>query len=252
MDNNLYLNNNLNIKDKYNKYYNNNNRNINYTVKSNNIYNNKYNANTLNNTDKRSKINSLKYQISLLESQNSILSKKVKEKELQIINKRNELKSLECIRSNIYCNNNACNTNEEEDNILQQIVDIELNDPIREYEDNIINEICPNPDAMSDEQLMELSDQIGYVSKGLSKDQIFKLGTKIYKANNINSKLYNHLNINKSKHVNNNDKCMICLDEFCNNEKIREFKCKHCFHITCIDDWLIKDKTCPLCKKEVI
>ena len=42
---------------------------------------------------------------------------------------------------------------------------------IREREENnIINEICPNPDEMTYEQLLELQEKIGYVSKGLSEE----------------------------------------------------------------------------------
>lgn len=29
-------------------------------------------------------------------------------------------------------------------------------------------------------------------------------------------------------------------------------KCNHTHHCDCIRDWLVKQKTCPICKKEVI
>ena len=37
-------------------------------------------------------------------------------------------------------------------------------------EENIINQLYPNPDDMTYEQLLELQEKIGYVSKGLSKE----------------------------------------------------------------------------------
>lgn len=37
-------------------------------------------------------------------------------------------------------------------------------------QDNLIDEICPNPDNMTYEQLLELQEKIGYVSKGLSEE----------------------------------------------------------------------------------
>ncbi len=36
--------------------------------------------------------------------------------------------------------------------------------------DLYIDEICPNPDNMTYEQLLELQEKIGYVSKGLSEE----------------------------------------------------------------------------------
>ena len=44
-------------------------------------------------------------------------------------------------------------------------------------------------------------------------------------------------------------KCMICLGEFVENEKVRTLKCFHLFHRKCIDKWLTKmSGSCPVCK----
>ena len=48
-------------------------------------------------------------------------------------------------------------------------------DPMREYEDFILNEICPNPDNMTYEQMLELGEKVGTVERGLDKKQIEKL-----------------------------------------------------------------------------
>ena len=46
-------------------------------------------------------------------------------------------------------------------------------------ENNIINQLYPNPDEMTYEQLLELQEKIGFVSKGISKEDkdvfIFRL-----------------------------------------------------------------------------
>lgn len=47
-------------------------------------------------------------------------------------------------------------------------------------------------------------------------------------------------------------KCSICLSEFNDGEMIRYLTCLHRFHKDCIDAWLIKNITCPLCKKDLI
>ncbi len=40
------------------------------------------------------------------------------------------------------------------------------------YEEEVIDRIYPNPDNMTYEELLELQSKIGYVSKGLTEDQI--------------------------------------------------------------------------------
>ena len=47
--------------------------------------------------------------------------------------------------------------------------------------------------------------------------------------------------------------CDICMEEF----KLKEYKriipsCKHYFHKKCIDKWLKKKSTCPICRKELL
>ena len=51
----------------------------------------------------------------------------------------------------------------------------ELIDPVKEYEDHILNELCPNPDNMTYEQLLSLQDKVGNVSKGVDKSKIKKI-----------------------------------------------------------------------------
>ncbi|XP_010241725.1 PREDICTED: RING-H2 finger protein ATL78-like [Nelumbo nucifera] len=43
--------------------------------------------------------------------------------------------------------------------------------------------------------------------------------------------------------------CAICLSEFCPGERVRILpKCKHGFHIRCIDKWLSSHSSCPTCR----
>jgi hypothetical protein len=47
--------------------------------------------------------------------------------------------------------------------------------------------------------------------------------------------------------------CSICCDKIITNkEYIRELSCQHRFHKKCIDTWLIKSLTCPICRYNVI
>jgi hypothetical protein len=41
--------------------------------------------------------------------------------------------------------------------------------------------------------------------------------------------------------------CIICQDTIQSNEIVRELKCKHMYHIECVDKWLCTCARCPLC-----
>jgi hypothetical protein len=50
-----------------------------------------------------------------------------------------------------------------------------------------------------------------------------------------------------------NETCFICMD----NYKVHELKrilpnCNHCFHKKCVDKWLKKRSSCPVCRDELI
>ena len=49
------------------------------------------------------------------------------------------------------------------------------------------------------------------------------------------------------------DTCLICLDEFKEENIIRKINCDHIFHKECIDSWLLNESyKCPLCRNSVI
>ncbi|KAI3496967.1 hypothetical protein L1887_39346 [Cichorium endivia] len=79
------------------------------------------------------------------------------------------------------------------------------------------------------------------VSKGLCKDSINKLPRCIFK----NSKKIERNGSHESS-------CAICLRSFKNREEGRELPiCKHVFHLECIDEWLIRSGSCPICRRHV-
>jgi hypothetical protein len=47
-----------------------------------------------------------------------------------------------------------------------------INDLMVPLENQFINQVCPNPDNMSYEQLLELQEKIGYVDKGFKKEEV--------------------------------------------------------------------------------
>jgi hypothetical protein len=88
----------------------------------------------------------------------------------------------------------------------------------------------PNPDVMNYEQLQELQDKIGVVSKGFSDYEISKIPCKM----NTSTK----------------EDCSICLEKIKIAEKIKTLSCGHEFHKDCIDQCMKTTKKCPCCMSE--
>lgn len=44
--------------------------------------------------------------------------------------------------------------------------------------------------------------------------------------------------------------CAICLSDYKPKESLRKIpECNHYFHVECIDEWLKRNATCPVCRK---
>jgi hypothetical protein len=47
------------------------------------------------------------------------------------------------------------------------------------------------------------------------------------------------------------DSCIICFSDYTPGDLLKELPCKHYYHATCIDQWLLRSGNCPLCKMPV-
>ena len=110
-------------------------------------------------------------------------------------------------------------------------------DDSKVVEQEIIDQLYPDPDKMTYEQLLDLEEKVGSVSKGLSKKQIKRIPKVKY---------------NKSKFRNDDNKCVVCQYDFKNGENVTKLSCGHLFHSDCVDTWLSNNKVCPMCHKEII
>lgn len=74
--------------------------------------------------------------------------------------------------------------------------------------------------------------------------------------NRMNNKEVQQLKVTKYKKISSKSKegdeqCPICCEELKNGDDVKVLPCKHTFHPGCIDTWLIKNCTCPICKRDV-
>jgi hypothetical protein len=108
-------------------------------------------------------------------------------------------------------------------------------------------------DNMSYEELLALQDRIGYVSKGLRAKEIADSTQPFIPAGHTSTSA-------------GNDTCVVCQSSLAgddgdddDDDEAREVqpccqlkRCKHAFHRACLEKWLQENKTCPLCKGDVL
>uniref|UniRef100_A0A0R3RVI3 RING-type domain-containing protein n=1 Tax=Elaeophora elaphi TaxID=1147741 RepID=A0A0R3RVI3_9BILA len=46
--------------------------------------------------------------------------------------------------------------------------------------------------------------------------------------------------------------CPVCIDPYRAGDVIRSLPCRHIFHKTCVDPWLLEHRTCPMCKNDIL
>ncbi|PKA63303.1 E3 ubiquitin ligase BIG BROTHER [Apostasia shenzhenica] len=88
---------------------------------------------------------------------------------------------------------------------------------------------------MSYEELIDLGERIGNVNTGLSENDISRCLTRM---------IYSCYQIQHEEE----EKCVICLEEYENGQSIGRLNCRHDFHSNCIKKWLLIKNACPICK----
>ncbi|XP_045205083.2 RING finger protein 150-like isoform X2 [Mercenaria mercenaria] len=48
------------------------------------------------------------------------------------------------------------------------------------------------------------------------------------------------------------DQCAVCIEPYKWNDVIRVLPCKHVFHKSCVDPWLLDQRSCPMCKMDIL
>ncbi|KAF8410371.1 hypothetical protein HHK36_002899 [Tetracentron sinense] len=87
------------------------------------------------------------------------------------------------------------------------------------------------------EDILDIFDTSG--AKGLSGDSVERIPKIKITKNNVNS---------SEERVS----CSVCLQDFQLEETVRSLPhCHHMFHLPCIDEWLIRHASCPLCRRDL-
>ncbi|XP_019414037.1 PREDICTED: probable E3 ubiquitin-protein ligase RHG1A [Lupinus angustifolius] len=101
-------------------------------------------------------------------------------------------------------------------------------------------------DEMSYEELLALGERIGNVSTGLSEEMITaQMKTKTY---SVPATVINLEEVASEEPE--TASCIICMDEYQNQEKIGILQCGHECHADCLRKWLLVKNVCPICKSK--
>jgi hypothetical protein len=118
---------------------------------------------------------------------------------------------------------------------------------LEELQNNInINNVTDNNE--NNNEFVEFNIQFEFINTNNNENNnYFKNCTE------INEKLGKPIKIKKNDIIETEtENCFICMESY----NYGEFKrllpnCKHCFHKKCIDKWLKKNASCPVCRDEL-
>jgi len=104
-----------------------------------------------------------------------------------------------------------------------------------------------NFDLMDHDDLLQLQERIGHVSRGVKQSVINELPTRKF------TKSYDEEKTEGDSKAEENEmkSCCICMDAFKSTDEVRTLPCMHIFHTNCIDKWLLRNRTCPICKFDI-
>lgn len=101
---------------------------------------------------------------------------------------------------------------------------------------------------MSYEELLALGERIGNVNTGLPEEIVARqLKTRVYLS------ATNYINLEEPASKDQEPgSCIICQEDYRDNEKIGTLDCDHEYHAECLKKWLFIKNVCPICKSEAL
>jgi len=125
------------------------------------------------------------------------------------------------------------------------LLNTELNDFVHIF-DNYIRNTDINYEYFDIQQLLDVNENITTYNLFSNYEDV-KIILKEEEFNNLETIIYDKLNYN------DNDECLICTEQFVDNDIIKKIKCNHLFHTHCIKPWLCEESNkCPICRVEAV
>ncbi|XP_069838222.1 E3 ubiquitin-protein ligase Arkadia isoform X1 [Dendropsophus ebraccatus] len=106
------------------------------------------------------------------------------------------------------------------------------------------------------EELIHLEERLGNVNRGASQGTIERC-TYPHKYKKVSTdwfsqrKLHGKQDGEEATEEDTEEKCTICLSILEEGEDVRRLPCMHLFHQVCVDQWLITNKKCPICRVDI-
>ena len=153
---------------------------------------------------------------------------------------------------------NASQFSPEDFHALQAALNEEETEPImydptdnQEEEDDSLQE----EENLSYEALIQLGERIGDVKSDrwamVAKDVIQKLEVVHYDP--TNSIATTMVGCCEDSFTNDTElKCLVCQFPYERNAVLRKLPCGHCFHLECVDRWLMEKDICPYCRQSIV
>ncbi|XP_072174336.1 uncharacterized protein [Diadema setosum] len=105
------------------------------------------------------------------------------------------------------------------------------------------------------EELVQLGEHLGQVNRGASRSTIERntLPHKYKRHQRENDSSQETGEVEGAVKIEDDDmeKCTICLSYFEDDEEVRRLPCMHLFHAECVDQWLVTNKRCPICRVDI-
>jgi mRNA-degrading endonuclease YafQ of YafQ-DinJ toxin-antitoxin module len=102
------------------------------------------------------------------------------------------------------------------------------------------------------EKLKEIIENVVKFQRLIIEDDTFPLPIENKMIVLDKMKKIKFYEVKNYKDIIDEKECVICFNEFKNNEYVKIFGCgKHIFHEDCIKEWLQQDFRCPLCKYSI-
>ncbi|XP_060116000.1 E3 ubiquitin-protein ligase Arkadia isoform X2 [Heteronotia binoei] len=98
------------------------------------------------------------------------------------------------------------------------------------------------------EELIHLEERLGNVNRGASQGTIERC---TYPHKYKKRKLHGKQDGEEGTEEDTEEKCTICLSILEEGEDVRRLPCMHLFHQVCVDQWLITNKKCPICRVDI-